>query len=40
MTSIRLVDIATRQRGYLIRDVIFAVFVAVVLGLQISAFAG
>jgi hypothetical protein len=38
MTSIRLGDIATRQRGYMIRDVVFAVFVAVVLGLQISAF--
>lgn len=40
MTGMRLGDIASRQRGYLLRDVVFAVFVAVMLGLQISAFVG
>lgn len=38
MTNIGLLKVATRQRSYLARDITFAIFVAVIMVIQISAF--
>lgn len=38
MASMKLQDIAYRQRTYLVRDILFAVLVAIILAVQVSAF--
>lgn len=38
MATMKLTNIADRQRTYLVRDILFAVLVAIILAIQVSAF--